>query len=153
MFIRRKLDWLVVVVLVAAAFSYMSYRPRFRLQTGMPPEFMDESSPDPSRKQGSEEKVAKAYWNCLVKDIQWKYSYGHSLPQDPPPEFTFGPQSGLDGENPATRIRYWHKAQQIWYLPSAWTKDYVWDFRWTIDWVQNGRDWLDRQFLQFGNGH
>jgi hypothetical protein len=151
MFIRRKVDWLVVVVLVAGAFLYISYRPRFRLQTGMPPEFMDESFSDPPQKRGLEEKVARAYWGCLVNDIQWKYGYGHSLPQDPPSEFTFATQGVGDPENAATRVRYWRKAQQVWYLPSAWSKDYVWDFHWTIDWIQTCRDWLDNH-LQFG-GH
>jgi len=57
-----------------------------RLNVNMPPEFVDASSGHVAE-NASEEKIARAYWECAVDTIQWKYGYSDSLPQDPPSEF------------------------------------------------------------------
>ena len=131
MFIRRKGDKFVVPLLALAAIAFVSYRPRFHLRPDMPSEFLDTSSASTAAKQVAEAKIAKAYWNCVVTDIQWKYGYGFSLPHDPPPEFTVATQDlNTPAEMSATRNRYWHKLQSVWYVPSVWERHYEWDFGW-----------------------
>src|SRR5438270_5589661 len=105
MLVNRKYDKATNLIIAAGLLAYASFQPKFRLRTALPREFIDESSSWPGEKRVSEEKVARAYWNCAVTQIQWKYGYGHRLPQDLPLEF----------------------AVQVWYLPSIWEKDDGWD--------------------------
>src|SRR6266478_8564919 len=88
LFKRQKFDWALVALLALGLFLYASYQPRFRLHTEMPADFIDEPLARSSQKPGPEAEIARAYWSCLVNDIQWQYGYGHTLPVDPPPDFT-----------------------------------------------------------------
>lgn len=148
MFIRRGYDKIVIPVLAAGIFVYASIRPTFHLRAEMPREFIDAGSSLPAQKRASEEKIARAYWVCVVTEIQWKYVYGYHLPQDPPPEFTVNGAAG----DPATRARYWRKVQEVWYLPSTWTKGYEWDFAWLTNWITSASEWLHQHLPGFGNG-
>jgi len=153
MFIKRGYDKVLIPVLAAGIFVYASIRPTFRMRPDMPREFIDASSSLPAQKRASEEKIARAYWTCVVTEIQWKYVYGYHLPQEPPPEFAVATQ-GLDtaATDPATRERYWHKLQEVWYLPSTWTKGYEWDFNWLTGWLRSASQWLHRLLPGLGNG-
>jgi len=82
MLVNRKYDKATILIIAAGLLAYASFQPKFRLRTALPREFIDESSSWPAEKRVSEEKVARAYWNCAVTQIQWKYGYGHRLPQD-----------------------------------------------------------------------
>ena len=150
LFKRQKFDWAVVALLALGLFLYASYQPRFRLRTEMPADFIDESLAQSSQKPGPEMKIARAYWSCLVNDIQWQYGYGHTLPADPPPAFTAVERPSLAPEDAASRVRYWRRAQHVWYLPTAWRKDYEWDFNWTTDWIQSGGEALHHVFQHLG---
>jgi hypothetical protein len=33
--------------------------------------------------------------------------------------------------------------QQVWYLPSAWNKEYVWDTAWVTETAKSAVDWLN----------
>jgi hypothetical protein len=150
LFKRQKVDWLFVPLLAIGLFTYASYQPKFRLSPDMPGEFLDMPAGSPQR-QAAEIKIAHAYWNSLIRDIQPKYGWGYSLPSDPPADFALtsaGP--GVAQEDPETRIRYWHKAQHVWYLPNAWKKGYEWDFHWTSDLTTNTADWAHRQLQHVG---
>ncbi len=151
LFKRQKVDWLLVPLLAFGVFTYASYQPRFQLRPVMPTEFIDAPLAASPQAQSIESKIARAYWNCLVHDIQWKYGYGYSLPSDPPADFTLN-RAGADAipEDVAVRIRYWRKAQHVWNLPNAWQKAYQWDFHWTSNLTQNAGDWLHRQFQHLG---
>jgi hypothetical protein len=141
MFIRRKLDKFIIPALALAAIAYVSYRPRFHLRPDMPSEFLDTSSASTPAKQVVEAKIARAYWNCVVTDIQWKYGHGFSLPPDPPAEFTVATQDlGTPAEISASRARYWHKLQGVWYLPTIWEKHYEWDFGWMRNPIRSVRE-------------
>ena len=151
LFKRQRLDWVLVPLLAIGLFTYASFQSRFRLRPDMPAEFVDAPSAGTSPKQRAEEKIARAYWTCLVQDVQWKYGYGYSLPSDPPPEFTLASgTSGIVSEDAATRVRYWRKTQHVWYLPDAWQKAYEWDFHWTSNLTQNAADWTHRQLQHLG---
>jgi len=65
------------------------------------------------------------------------------LQTDSPPEFkiyitALGPAASY----PATRALYWHRLQQVWYLPEAWNKEYEWDWGWAGDPLVNAGQWL-----------
>jgi len=151
LFRKQKLDWLVVALLALGLFLYCSYQPRFRLRPAMPADFIDEPLAASSQKPGPEAKIARAYWRCLENNIQWQYSYGRTLPADPPPDFTALQASAMASEDAATRVRYWHRAQHVWYLPTTWQTNYEWSFNWTTDWIQNGGDALHHLFERLGN--
>ena len=150
LFKRQKVDWLFVPLLVIGLFMYASYQPRFRLRPDMPAEFLDAPVGSPQG-QTAEQKIAEAYWKSLIRDVQPKYGYGYTLPSDPPGDFTLASaSSGTNQEDTETRIRYWRKAQHVWYLPNAWQKGYEWDFHWTSNLTQNSADWLHRQLQHAG---
>ncbi len=153
LFKRQKVDWLLVPILAIGLFTYASYQPRFRLRPDMPAEFVEAPPDGSSQSQTTEEKIAQAYWKSLVHDIQPQYGYGYSLPSDPPADFGLpSPGARVAPEDPATRLRYWRKAQHVWYLPNAWQKGYEWDFNWTSNMAQSGGDWVHRQFEHLGGG-
>ncbi len=142
----KKVDWVLVALIALGLFLYASYQPRFRLRTEMPADFMDEPLARSSQKPGPDTKIARAYWSCLVNNIQWQYGYGHTLPADPPPGFTVIERP----EDAASRVRYWGRAQRVWYLPTAWQKDYEWDFKWTTDWIKSSGEALHHVFQHLG---
>jgi hypothetical protein len=151
LFKRQKTDWLLVTLIIGGLFLYASYRPRFRLRPDMPPDFVDQSG-DASHNGGGR-KIAQAYWDCLVKDIQWKYGFGRNLPGEPPVEFSLAMKdNGLVNEDSATRIRYWRRAEHLWYVRSSWKQEYEWSFGWTTDWLQGGGEWLHQRFQHLGGG-
>ena len=151
LFKRQKFDWLLVALLALGLFLYCSYQPRFRLSPAMPADFVDEPTPRSYRGPDPETKIAGAYWSCMVNNVQWEYGYGHTLPADPPATFTGPEASGITGENNLTRMRYWRRAQHVWYLPTAWQKEYEWNFDWTTNWFQNGVDAMRHMLERLGN--
>jgi hypothetical protein len=143
MFIRRKFDKYVIVALAAGLFAYLSFQPVYRLRTTMPLEFADAASSLPAPQRATEERIATAYWTCAVTEIQIQYSYGRQIPPDPPPGFQLaGPTPRNDAEAAATRLRYWRKLRQLWYVPSVWSKTYEWDFSWLTGSVKAAGEWL-----------
>ena len=149
LFKRQKIDWLLILVVVTGVFLYASYQPNFRLPSTMPADFME---PPSSPQQGAAEgKIAQAYWNCLVDNVQWKYGFGRVLPTDAPADFSLSVEPpAVAIEDAATRARYWRKAQHLWALPNIWKKAYEWDFSWTTNWIQDGGDALHRAFQHLG---
>jgi len=126
MAIRRKYDIVIIVALVLAGLAYASFTSEFRLKSEMPAEFFD-ASRLPQVKRAPEEKIAKAYWNCAVKQVQWKYGYASRLPDDPPPEFGLSSSDvGAVAKDEVIRRRYWQQLRATWYVSNAWTREYVW---------------------------
>ena len=123
---RRKHDVMVIVALVLAAIAYGFSRSEFRLRPDMPIEFFD-GSRLPGAKRASEEKIAKAYWGCAVKQVQWKYGYAHRLPDEPPPEFSVSASEiGPVANDEAVRRYYWQQLRATWNVSSAWETQYEW---------------------------
>jgi hypothetical protein len=143
LFTRRGYDKILVPVLVLGAFLYFSIQPIFRVRPDMPREFFDAPSSWSPQMRASEEKIAQAYWNCVVKNVQWKYGYGYNLPPDPPAEFTIATLSpAWQAADSANRVRYWHKLQGVWYVSSIWSKSYEWNLSWLTDSLQSAYDWV-----------
>jgi hypothetical protein len=133
MLIRWKIEKFVIPLLAVGLIVYTSYRPKFRLRLDMPPTFVDLSGSSPAQKRVAEELLARAYWDCAVTEIQWKYSRAY-LPPSPPPEFNVTSEdSTVTAGDPDARARYWQKLQDVWYLPNTWEKSYEWDLGWLRD--------------------
>ena len=142
---RRKYDIAIIVTLVLIALAYASFNSEFRLKEDMPAEFFDASQLSPAQR-ASEEKIAKAYWDCAVKQLQWKYGYASRLPDGPPPEFGVASmQVGPVAKDEAVRRHYWQQLRATWHVQSAWHNEYVWS---SISFRQSLRtagDWWGQQ--------
>jgi hypothetical protein len=126
MAVRRKFDIIIIAGLVLATIAYGASRSQFRLRSEMPIEFFD-GSHLPAGKRVSEEKIAKAYWNSAVKQVQWKYSYASRLPDDPPPEFSVSSSEiGAAAKDDAVRRHYWTQLRATWNVSSAWKTQFEW---------------------------
>ena len=80
-----KIRYLAIIALVLVLRRMRSFRSEFRLQSEMPIEF---SMAPYRRKSALRKRIAAAYWECAVKQIQWRYGYAHRLPDEPPAEFS-----------------------------------------------------------------
>jgi len=145
MALRRKYDIVIIVSFALAALAYASFSSEFRLQADMPVEFFDGSHLAPA-KRAWEEKIAKAYWDCAVKQVQWKFGYASRLPDDPPLEFgvsssDFGPVA----KDEAVRRHYWLQLRATWHVSAAWKTEYLWSsvsFRQSL---RSAGDWWSQQ--------
>ena len=151
MFTHRHSDKLIYPLLVAVVLMVISYRPKYHLQLDMPGGFFTASPSDSAQKRDEQRKIARAYWQSAQMEIQWKFAYGHPLPNDVPAEFTInGNGLGLAASDPTLRALYWRRLQQVWFLPEAWKKQYEWDWSWVSDPITAGaeglRDSWDRWF-------
>jgi len=119
--------WIPVAILLVLAFASIS--PTRKLRGTPPTGFADSQAGWDARRQASEEQVARAYWECAVGVVQWRFAYGASLPEDPPPEFTLSSSNLPSGTtvSPDARKRYWGKLRKAWALPEVWEKSYVWN--------------------------
>jgi len=125
---RRRHDVAWIIALVFAAVAFASFRSEFRLQSDMPVEFFD-SKRVPRERRASEEKIARAYWDCAVKQVQWKYGYAHRLPDDPPAEFSVSAtEIGPAANDEAVRRLYWQKLRTTWNVSSVWKTQWEWSF-------------------------
>jgi hypothetical protein len=150
---NRKVDRVLILVVPAALFVYASALPQVRLRSEMPPGFVDpKASADPAQ-QAKEERLAHEYWNCALNIIHWRYIYGSPLPNTPPEEFHVSARqtSGEETES-STNLRYWHRLQRIWLLPSAWTTTHEWSIHWLTDPVNKGVLWIANSFSDLFHG-
>jgi hypothetical protein len=138
---RRKYDIAAVVVVVLGIAAYASFRKEYRLRPDMPVEFFD-SSGIAGRKGAQEKAMANAYWQCAVKQIQWKYGYAHRLPEQPPTEFSIGTVQGTP-ESAAVRLHYWQKLRAAWGITAAWEQQYEWNTISLGDSLRSAGQWLE----------
>lgn len=132
-----------IVLLALAIAAYASIRSEFRLRSQMPAEFFD-GSRVPAAKRAAEEKIASAYWNCAVNQVQWKYGYAHRLPEQPPVEFVVTPeQVGSAAHDQGLRARYWQKLRDVWGISTVWHKEYEWNSSTLQNSLQSAGEWLE----------
>ena len=60
LFVRQKSDKLLILVLLAGLFAFLSYRPKFQINKQVPVEFLSSSEPEPRARTAAEERMAKA---------------------------------------------------------------------------------------------
>jgi hypothetical protein len=124
MALRRRHDVIIIAALVLAAIAYGASRSEFRLRPDMPLDFFDGSNLVPQRR-ASERRIAQAYWDSAVKQVQWKYGYGSRLPIDPPPDFSVSADEvGPAAKDETVRRHYWQQLRVTWNLSSAWKTQY-----------------------------
>lgn len=141
MFFRHHTDKLLIPFLLVIVLFVTSYRAKYHLRSEMPVAFFEQDRE--SRKPSLDQKIAWAYWESALMNVQWKYPYSHPLPVDPPAEFQVNAKAlGPTASEPATRMLYWHHLQRVWYSPETWQKDYGWDFSWLGNPIAAGADWL-----------
>jgi hypothetical protein len=115
-----------------------SFRSEFRLRSTMPPEFFD-GKRLAAEKAVPEERIARAYWNCAVTQVQWKYGYAHRLPEQPVEEFKLNSaELGSIAQDEVARRYYWRQLRTSWDVTS------VWETKWSFSFVTL------RQSLQIG---
>src|SRR5438445_4507708 len=141
MFFRHHTDKLLIPVGLVIVLFVTSYRAKYHLRSEMPAAFFEQDHE--SRKPSLDQKIAWAYWETALMNVQWKYPYSHPLPVDPPPEFTVDAKAlGASASDPSTRLLYWHHLQRVWYTRETWQKDYGWDFSWLGSPLESGGNWL-----------
>lgn len=143
MLYNRKFDRLLLLLIPAALIVYASTRPHFRLKAEMPPEFVD-LPPKASREhKAAEERLAREYWQVVQMSVQWKYTYGSSLPESPPAEFRITGRSE-DGAGTArsSRLRYWRQLRKIWVLRTSWVRSQEWTTHWLTDPIIKAASWI-----------
>jgi hypothetical protein len=138
--VRRKHDILAIIVLALIVVSVASFRSEFRLRPQMPAVFFDRTQILPERR-ASEERIARAYWNCAVEQVQWKYGYAHRLPDEPPAEFSLLSAMGPIANDAAIRHRYWQKLRAAWSVSSAWNNQWEFSFVAFRQSMRTGGDW------------
>jgi len=138
--VRRKYDILGIIGLALIVVSVASFRSEFRLRPEMPSVFFNRTQILPDRRV-SEERIARAYWNCAVEQVQWKYGYAHRLPDEPPAEFSLSPAMGSIANDAAIRHRYWQKLRAAWSVSSAWNNQWEFSFVAFRQSMRTGGDW------------
>ncbi len=124
----KKTVTLMFVAAVVGLVVYASFQPTLRLKQEMPRDFMDDIRSWPPQKRAQEEKLARAYWQCALNNVQWNFGYGHRLPDAPPAEFLVTAKDvGTAASDTGSRIRYWHNLERVWYQSSSWEKTYGFD--------------------------
>ena len=150
MAMRRKYDVVIIVAVVLGGLAFACFRQERRLQSSMPLEFFDPTKFPPA-KRAVEEKVAAAYWNSAVTQVQWKYGYASRLPEAPPPEFGISSaEVGPVAKDDAVRRRYWAQLRSTWYLTDAWKSEYAWSNVSFLQSLRTSGDWwgqVTRPFL------
>jgi hypothetical protein len=140
-FYRRRIDKLLIPIMLLVVLIASSYRAKYHLRNEMPGGFFQEETK--SKTPALDKKIASAYWERALMEVQWKYGYSHSLPPNPPEEFQINAAAlGEVAADPATRMLYWHRLQQIWYSPETWKKEYGWDLTWFRDPLTSGAEWI-----------
>jgi hypothetical protein len=123
---------LFVLLLRFALLGGSQDKGRYHLRTEMPAAFFQVDTK--SKKPSLDERIAWAYWETAVMEVQWKYGYYYPLPPDPPAEFQIDATAlGPEAADPATRMLYWHRLRRIWYLSETWQRDSGWGFSWLGD--------------------
>jgi hypothetical protein len=131
--------FIVFVVVLLSVFAYLSVQPRVQLAADPPAQFLA-ARPDWNAKQReAQQKIARAYWDRVVTAVQWRYTYGSTLPLTPPEEFRIVSPSlpSAAADTSESRDFYWQRLREVW--PYAWKQVYVWDTQWLSRYIQHLR--------------
>lgn len=143
MFFRHALDKVIIAVVVGIILVVISYHPQYRLRSDMPQGFFKPTTASEAGKRSIEERIAWGYWESAVMDVQWRYSRVQPLPSEPPAEFHLNAAAlGPAASDPATRLLYWKRLQQVWLEPSTWTQHYEWNWNWAHDPIDAAGSWI-----------
>jgi hypothetical protein len=137
----RKYDAIAILILALAVLAIAAFRSEFRLRSAMPPEFFDRKHVA-AEKRVPEERIARAYWNCAVTQVQWKYGYAHRLPEQPVEEFKLdAAELGPIAHDEVARHYYWHQLRILWDVTSVWETKWSFSFVALRQSLQTGGEW------------
>jgi len=121
-----------LLALASTVVAYFAIPTRMELVPMPPVEFFEARPEWDARRLEIEQRLARAYWDCAVVTIQWKYPYGLRLPEDPPGEFQIDARLLADARKlaPQSRERYWKRLQNVWHLRESWHRVRVWNSGW-----------------------
>lgn len=140
---HRGIDRLLLVLVPAGFFIYMSIQPVTTFRPDMPPQFVDYRPNAGSAQRAAEERLARAYWDLFVTETQYRYPRGSALPASPPNEFQLGNAQPPGAESLASsRVRYWHRLQHVWLLPSSWVTSRKLSLDWLVQPIVKATDWI-----------
>ena len=116
---------------------YLLNRPVLRLRADPPSGFLEANSGWNAKRRAVEEQLARAYWDCAVRQIQVTYHKSMDLPDEPAAQFkldseTFSRIVG-DVDVGASRNRYWQRLREVWRQPQAWKKS----DELNLDWIRS----------------
>ena len=145
MAVHRRYDIAAIIVAVLCVVGYASFRSKVRLRPDMPSEFFD-ASRVPAERRAAELRIAKAYWNCAVKNVQWKYGYAQRLPDEPPSEFALpGDLRGNTARDVEIRAHYWRRLREVWGVSALWKEQYEWNSISFRESLESAGQWLEQQ--------
>ena len=137
MFIKRKTDKFVIVLLAAGLFCFLSYRPRQRQVPAADLPREQGHALVPGRRSG---ELAGGEGGEVVRRQQ-------------PGRDVLAVEGGVGAvvrdtaviagdrletaSDVSARTRYWQRLAQVWNLPTIWTKQYEWDTGWTTAWTDD----------------
>jgi hypothetical protein len=129
---RRVSLWLFLIALVPFAAIYFSMGSRTELDPTLPSEFFEVRPEWNAERRDAEANLARAYWDCAMVNLQWKYPYGFSLPEKPPPDFQIDVRALSLAKKvaPQSRERYWQRLRKVWGLRQSWREIRVWKTDW-----------------------
>ena len=118
--------------MLLSLFVYRSTRPQMRLPAEPPANFLVGRPDWSAKRREAEQRLARAYWDCAVTVVQWRYAYGSILPPTPPAEFRVDagtlPKAAAA---PESRDYYWQRLREVW--PVAWKEVYGWETGWFFE--------------------
>jgi hypothetical protein len=136
---HRVISRLILLAVPTVLFAYASSRPVARLRPEMPASFVDPRRHANARQRAQEKRVAQAYWDCAVTLMQWQYTYGSPLPNEPPDDFQVDTADAISWQAPPdSRLRYWRRLQKLWNSTDAWTTWREWSMRWLTEPISQG---------------
>jgi len=122
--------WALAIIL-GTLFVYRSTRPVMRLSADPPPSFYDYNRAWDRQERQQEKRVAQAYWQVAVRQIQTYYSPNRPLPLDPPPQFQIAEAArSLEADMVASRVHYWYRLRDVWNQSETWNVSYGWNTDW-----------------------
>ncbi len=121
---------------------YLSTRSAMRLRADPPAEFLAARQGSGAKLRPTEERLARAYWECASRYVQPKYPFRTKLPVESPVEFQIkGTKFPAGLEADLAKNRYWQKLREVWVLPEAWEESSESDTDW-IHSVLGSTDWI-----------
>ncbi len=128
--------WPLAAAVVFLIFVLLSLEPVYKLKENAPQEFkavVIASGID-------QQRWSDRYWE-RARFLQWKYSYGTKLPDEPVADFHIEDETTLPVSlAEQTRLAYWNKLRQVWLAPTSWTVSYSLDFGWTRRTIEKAAD-------------
>jgi hypothetical protein len=128
--------WPMAIAAIFLCFILFSLQPVHQLKENPPQQFRAVPVPPGIDRQ----RWSDLYWE-RARFLQWKYSYGNKLPEQPTEDFHIPEEQTLpEAIAEQTRRAYWKELQQLWLMSAPWKVSYSVDFGWTRRAIEKAAD-------------